>query len=630
MSPRSPAAFALQLATFATRTGGPLPLLDGLSASLGYLGVAVMARPAQRASGAVWLRQTPTWDTLAPSLKDPADPRSFVLVVQWRRLLSRGLLRHSSADHVSPALRRLSHQLWWALLPLIKNHDVVMAQLLEAAYQRFRENSERAEFEPLWVGFDTEDDERRFDAQATALLASRRSAERPHPGFCEAVVDWLEPIFAPAVHTAGQRTVGLCTIAMHHRGQLCSTCPEIATERPFITVFDVPALLDRRIRRTMESLITTEPTRPESTARHNLQWLLSVRSRRDGVCTFQHVNGASARFIDFQRVWARWKELEMPTMFDHIADMDKLEGPRQARAFFSRFMDGAVIPEHSYSAEQLFVEAGWGTAEDFATSYSQFEAVYDGALIQRLTALDQRAGAIAKARLSLPKLDAPAPKRRIVTRRWTPLFGGPAIPVRIIRATSRHKERRNFYTLPHAVEDAMLTDRWLRIGRGLMYDSEFYWTAHAINHFASKFNEDNEPIYPWAREFCEWVNLQEAGLCDDKLFQDAIYSERLPRRLEAIARGDRSHLGMFSDAEDEIIREFFFRPTTKKRLSPQDWQPLLEKLPGRNELGVLKRFEALGKKYAFQHGYQAYKASPYFRKFAAKRRAQWIKEGCPQ
>jgi hypothetical protein len=348
------------------------------------------------------------------------------------------------------------------------------------------------------------------------------------------------------------------------------------------------------------------------------------------VCSFVHSNGAQARFIDFHRLWERWRELQMPTMFDGIPAMQTIDGPRQARAYLTRLLDGAVIPQHSYSAEELYIEAGWGSAEDFATSYSQFEAIYDAALLQLLTRIDQRAGALLKARLTQPMPSTTPPKRRIVVRHWQPLNGDHSVPIRVLRTTSQNKQRANFYTLPYDVDDPMVKDRWTRIGKGIKYDGELYWTAHAINHFANKFDADNEPTYPWAREFCEWVNLQEPELADDKLFNAAIYSERLPQRLKAIADGKLAHLGMFSLQEDEIITSFFLAPTTKKRLSTADWVPLLAKLPGRTERGVLKRFEDLGKKYAFQHGYQAYAHSPWCRKFSAQRRKQWIKEGCPQ
>ena len=628
MSERPLSAFALHLATYATRTGGPLPLLDGLSASLGAQGMAFLARPLQKAPEALWFRQTPTFKVLSDSLTSPAGQRDFVLVVQWRRLLSKALLRHDSTADVSPALRQLAHHAWWTLLPLLEDHDPVLAQLITAAQKNYQ-GSERQNFEPLWVGFDTEDDERRFDAQALSLLASRRTDKSPHDGFCEAAATWFRTAFTAATNLVVQRTVGHCTVGKHTRGGICPTCPEIAKERPFLLALDVPVLLDRHGRRNLDAPSPTQPKSPPSIVRDNLLWILSTRSRRDGVCSFDHNNGAKARFIDFQRLWARWRELELPTMFDNITTMEKIDGPRQARAFFAKLLKGRVIPEHSYSAESLFIEADWGTAEDFATSYSQFEAVYEGALLQALAEVDQRTGALLKARSMLPKTKQSRPARRVVTLRWAPYNGDLPVPINVIRSTSQGKRVLNFYTLPYEVEDEMVKDRWARIGKGILYDQQIYWSAQTINYFANKRTPDDEPEYPWAREFCEWVGAQEPLLCDDKLFNAALYSDRLPKRLEAIARGDMAHLGMFSLKEDEIITEFFVTKQAQKRLAPQDWLPLLDRLPGRQERGILKRFEDLGKKYALAHGYQAYMRSPWHRKFSAQRRKQWVKEGCP-
>lgn len=630
------AQLALRLATFATRTGGPLPLLDGSSALLGLTGMAYLPRPRQKPAAPAWFRQTPTAKALADNRRalgdwadqqttEPADQRDYALVVQWRRLLSKALLRHDSTAGVPPALRRLAHQTWWALLPLIQRYDVVLAQLLEAARSNYDTNPTRAEHEPFWVGFDTTDDELRLDAQVTALLASRRTDKHPVDGFCDEMARWLAEGFRVAVVSSAQRTVGLCTVNNHTRNAFCETCPEIARERRYMLVLDVPTLLDQRSRRLITAPPTPAASGGPSVMRDNLRWIIDSRSRLDGTVRFTHSTGAPARFIDIQRLRQRWAALQMPTMFDDLPPPEQLDGSRQAQAFFETRLKHAVIPPQSYSAEDLYVQAGWGNHEDYATTYSQFTAVFESTLLTALQQLDQRAYALLQARNAQMRVPtARKIERRLVTRRYTRLDTGRPATIEVLRGLSTGRVRRNFYTLPYDVDVPAA-----RRGKVITHGEKHYWSWHAINELANEGVGEIEPTYPWARAFCEWVGEQEVELNDDKLFQDAIYSERLPQRLAAIARGDQAHLGVYSDAEDEIIREFFFRPTTKKRLSPQDWQPLLEKLPGRNELGVLKRFEALGKKYAFEHGYQEYKASPYFRKFAAKRRAQWIKEGCP-
>lgn len=644
----APAAhLALQLGTFATRT--VLPIQDGSSAILGLTGMAFLAKARKRAPEALWFRQTPTYRALresqldppspdgsdnvdfdAPDAPSPLDQCDFVLVVQWRRLLSKALLHHPSTSRDPPELRHLAHQAWWALMPLLEDYDVVLAQLIGRAIQNFRAHPERVSNQSMWVGFDTKDDELRFDAQVTTLLASRRTAKRPFEGFCEAAGQWFAETFKVATNDVAQRNLGLCTVSKHVRGGYCDTCPEIAQERKFLLALDVPALLDQRTRRLITQLTERQTPAAPSVQRDCIRWIIDTRSRLDGTCRFNHITGAAARFIDVKRLWERWRELGMKTMFDDLTPPNQIEGPRQARAYFNRIIGGATLPEHNYAAKTLFVEADWGSEDDFDTSYSQFIAVFESTLLLALQKLDQRAYALVKARTALPVIPSRVRQaRRVVTRKFIPMNGDPPIPISIIRALSSNRQPRNFYTLPYEIDEPMQKHAKLRTGKGILYNGQFYWSWRTVNELANQFITDAEPVYPWAREFCDWIGTQEPLLNDTKLFNNAIYSERLPKRLEAISRGDMAHLGSYSDDEDQRIVDFFINNPAKKRLSPQDWTPLLERLPGRNERGILKRFEELGKKYAFSHGYQAYKASPYCRKFAAGRRAQWLKEGCP-
>lgn len=623
-----PAILARQLALYATSE--PLPLLDGSRATLDVHAMAFLAQPRLRVSDGRWFRQTPTFEALGPAYPDLADQRVHFLVVHWRRLLAKGLLQHDSTLNVSLTLRRLAHRAWWTLLPMLEEHDVVLARLLTAASRNVRDNPKRAAEDPLWVGFDNNDDATRFDNHATTLLASRRKDAQSRDGFCEKASHWLSAVFKPVTHAPTQRDLGFCTVRQHVRGGTCDACPEIAADRRFLVPLEVPKLLDRSKRQYPIVMEAVAPSRTSSVLGDNLRWILDARSRLDGVYRFTHISGAASRFIDVKRLWARWRALGIASIFDeHCPPIDQLEGPRQAKRFLERALANSTIPEHSYSAQTLFLEAEWGTEDDFQTSYSAFIAVYDNVLLNALKVVDQRSAAMVKARSLLPKTgESKRPPRRVVTRSWAPNNGEPPIPILVIRSMSQAKRTRNFYTLPYDV-DSSETDKRSRIGRGIQYDGRFYWTAQAINSFANKVNYEEEPLYPWAREFCEWVGTQEPILDDDKLFNNALYSDRLPQRLQAIAAGEMAHLGMFAQREDDAIIDFFVEKQTKRRLTPLDWEPLLQQLPGRNVRGILKRLEDLGKKYAFEQGYQVYARSPYHRKFAAKRRAQWIKEGCP-
>jgi len=625
----TPSLFATQLAVYATETGGPLPLLDGSSGLLKLNGMAYVARPSSRPSAGRWFRQTPTCKALLRDPDYPVDQRNHILVVNWRWLLAHGLLQHKTTANTSAPLRQLAHRAWWLLLPLLRDHDAVMTHLLTRACEAYQQNPARVAEEPFWVGFNGEAGESRFDAHATALLADRRTDKQPHEGFCEKASRWLATMFQPAVHRQTQRSVGLCIVGQHVRGGFCPTCPEVAVERPFLLALEVPALKDQRLRRTFGTLNAAPAKEVPSVRRDNLRWILDARSRLDGIYRFTHFNGTPSRFIDIQRLWQRWVDLELPTMFDKFPPPDQIEGPRQAYAFLVRLLEGAVISPHDYSAAELFVEAGWGSSEDYATSYSQFIAVTNSALLALLQREDRRAAAVVRARLSLQNaLAKTTVSRRVVRRTWVPPNEDLSITIQVVRAKSRNKVVRNFYTLPYVITDPMVTDRRARVGKGILYEGQLYWTPQAINSFANQTLANGEPTYPWAREFCEWVNLQDETLDSAKAFRAAVYSERLPERLRAIARGEQAHLGAYSQQEDETIREFF-SACGKQRLLSQDWLPLLEAMPGRNERGIRRRFEEMGKKYAFQHGYQAYTQSVYYRSFSAKRRKQWMKEGCP-
>lgn len=644
MSESPAASLARHLAAYATQTGGPLALWNGSGAALADSGLAFLARPLQKPPEAAWFRQTPTGKAWAaaslldqldavvsdlPATPGPLDRHQFVLVVQWRRLLSKALVHHPSAANVPADLRHLAHKAWRTLLPLVRRHDVVLARLLEQAQENLRARADKLDETPFWIGLNDKDDELRLDAQMTRLLASRRTDRTPHDGFCEEAATWLREALLPAVNDVVQRNIGFCDDGLHRGGHPCSKCPEVAPERSFLLALDPPALLDRRIRGAMRGAEIESPEAP-STLRENLLWLSHTRFRKDGVYCVTH-NEAPARIIDLQRMAAHWKTIEMPSMFEDLAPMDHIDGPRQALRALTRLLDGAVISPMAYDAQHLFIEAGWGSAEDYLTSYSQFPMIYDSALAVALARVDQRAAALLKAKLSRPPVSPLARRiRRTVVRRWTSPSDGVEHNIEILRATSVGKQKRCFYTLPYAATDPTIGDQRSRVGKGVLYNGELFWTPHVINFLANKTGGNGQPVYPWAREFCDWVGQLDAELNDDALFKAAVYSERLPQRLVAIARGDQAHLGSFSLQEDAAIVEFFVEQRAKKRLSATDWASLLQKLPGRSERGILKRFEELGKKYAFQHGYQAYAHSPWCRKFSASRRKQWIKEGCPQ
>lgn len=622
---------ALQLTAYATGKAR-LPLLDGSSSSLSPLGLAFHGLPPRRGSDGSWFRRTGTFE----ASQDAHNPipigqnqLEFFLVVQWRRLLSKGLLRHSQTADVPADLRRVAHHAWWALLPLIRQHDIVMATLLERSQRNYQSQLPRTVHEPFWVGFDNEIAELRFDKQAVVLLNSRRTAEHPRDGFCEAAAKTLMDGFRIATHNQGERHLALCSVGPHVRGKPCKSCPEIAKERPFLSLLTIPLLADPKMRQMLSFSPKRYPVdRAPSERVEFLRWILESARSDDGVHAFHLPSGAPARFIDFTRLRQTWKELDFTTPFDQLGPIEKQAGAQESVKYFERVMHGA-LSRNSYSAVDQFVAAGWGEAKDFDVSLDGFTAVLDSAVAVQIELADQQAGAAAKARASraLIKQKGVREGRRVVTRMFRPL-GRPPMAINIVRAISVGKKNRNFFSVPYEVQDPMLEDKRLRFGRGITDQGTFFWTLQTLNYFANQLDITGAPMYPLGREFVEWATAVDAELVDRKSFNDAIYSDKLGERLDLIARGELAHLGAFSRYEDEQIQRFLVEQPKKKRLGDAEWAELLKVLPGRTKRGVLRRFEELGKRFAFSHGYVEFMRSPWHRKFSAMRRRQWIKEGC--
>jgi hypothetical protein len=617
---------ALQLATFATQTA--LPLWSDTKASLGPAGLAYLGSPSPKRSGSLWFRQTKTFQAAQDAGSPlPADQQEYFLVVQWRRLLGKGLLQHQAGADVPADLRRLAHHAWWALIPLVRRHDIVMATLLERAQKNFNAQTARAAHESFWVGFDNELDERRFDKQAIALLNSRRTPENDRNGFCEEAARWFAEGLDPVVHTASQRTIALCTVARHVRGGHCSTCPEVANERPLLLVLDVPLLSDPKIRQLLTTPKDEDQRTDDPSLRvEALRWIADTCFPDDGVFRFTLSNGAPARLIDFGRLRKVWRELGFPTPFDSLAGPETTEGPRESVRFFERMMHG-TLTSNRYDERGLFLDAGWGEPQDYEPLYGGYAAVLDSALLYQIGVEDQRAAALLKARQHVPPKrtnERPA-RRRIIRMFESP--GAEPVAIGIIRAKTQGKRTLNFFTTPYEVHDPLVNNDALRVGRGIKDQGVLHWSLQTLNYFANQMT-GTEPMYPNARAFVEWAAGIDADLCDRKQFNEAVYSDRLPARLAAIARGERHHLGPFSRYEDEQIEKFFTANQKKKRLTMEEWAVLLQALPGRSRVGVLRRFEELGRRYAFANGYAVYVRSPYCRKFSNARRRQWIKEGC--
>lgn len=616
-----------------------LTLLDGSRASLSASGLAVYALGRERASEAAWLRQTPLPAALAAS-GAPLDwkTKGYYLAIQWRNLLSKAFFRRPNAptDPWTAELQAVAHQAWRAALPVVQRYDVVLATLISQAAQQRADYPDRLLDNPFWSGIDEPDDELRFDAHASYLLSLRRTPDSPHDGFCERLSRWFNHQLASALRARDTQDFGLCLMRDHRAADRCPTCPEVSADRPYVGVFDGDKLFERRkpwpiTPVTFRGFSTDAPLPegPEAPALLGLRWLLESRSRLDGIARFTLSSGQPGRLINLRILAKRWKTLRLKTALDAY-DVSTDTGLSDAHRYMTQFVGDELLPQAATLIPRIYFEAQWGDEAAYEADAPYLISVSDVSLIRRLARVGTRAAALAKAQLAQrhrPKRTA-GPARRTVPLLYTPKDAALGHPITVFRSKSTGGTRRNFFSTPFEVQGPRLYPR-NRAGQGVLVDGVMHWSVFALHSLAKETLGNDEPTYPGAREFAQWVDEQDAQMPTDRAFKDALYAANLKQRLIAVSAGERLHLGRFSNAEDAILVEFFTKNQRLKRFDPDAWQSLLVRLPGRTERGILRRYDELGREYAFIHGYAAYERSPFHRRYSALRKKQWRKEGCP-
>lgn len=634
-----------QLSDHVVYTARELPdlaLYDGSRGSLNRLGLSVLSQPRSRPTESKWLRRS----ALSRALREHPSGLGALrfadhghwLMVQWRTLLSKALLRVESVAVPPAPLRALAHHAWWAAYPIVEQYDVVLADLLKRAHHAYVKQAERQVHEPYWVGIETYEDELRFDAQATYLLAMRQTPTTP-VGFCERVTAWFNDAFSDAIFHTEQRDFGLCGTRRHVRGQPCPTCPEVKVDRPFLGIFDGDALA----RLTQREIQQPGPqgdfvpfddgplvlSGPMSQQLHNFRWMLEARSRHDGVARFTTRSGNTSRLIHLPRLKACWQRLGIKSVLDDY-DLTTADGLDQAYRYMLGLIGHTAMPPNVAPLEAIYAEAKWGGPADYAADAPYMIAVTDVSLVQRLARLGDKAAALTKAVAVQPRPPAPkgAPQRRSLPLTFQPQNGGPAYQITVVQYTNSSKRLLNFFSTPFTPTGSYLEPR-NRAGQGIYVNKALHWTVYALNRLASEKTPGDEPLYPLAREFAAWAAEWDSKLISRRAFLDAIYDAKHGERLVALELGQRGSLGRFTAKEDQIIRDYFLSVPRSRRMESNDWVSLLKLLPGRNQRGVMRRLEELGKEYAFINGFKAYAASPFHRKFSNARKRRWLKEGCP-
>lgn len=631
-------ALVSQLHRIATRSHA-LTLLDGTRAALNATGLAVYALGRERPPEAAWLRKTPLSEALAAA-GTPLDfkTKSHYLAIQWRTLLSKGFLRrpNAPADPWASALRATAHCAWRVALPVIQRYDVVMADLLTRASSARSEYAERLVDDPNWVGLDDPDDLIRFDAHASYLLSLRRTADQPHADFCERLCRWFNLQLADALRARETQDFGHCLMRDHRSAEPCETCPETVADRAFVGIFDGDELFNLRKPRAAQALTFKTfksdaplPEGPEAPTILSFRWLLESRSRLDGIARFTLPSGQGARLINLRLLGARWKAIRAKSILQDY-DVTTENGLAAAQRYMEPFLGGDLLKPATVPMAKVYLEAQWGDEQEFAADEPYLLAVSDAALIRRLARVGTRAVALAKAQKGLSRRPkrGEGPVRRTLQLTYAPAGGTLSHTITVVRCSSVGQTRRNFFSTPFPVHGGRTHPRE-RGGQGILVSGTMHWTNFALHKIARELSGADDPTYPWADEFSRWVDEQDAKLATDHAFTEALYAARLKDRVVAVTAGEKSHLGRFSVTEDDIIVEFFATAKRRKRVDVDAWIQLLQRLPGRTERGILRRYDELGKEYAFIHGYDAYQRSPFHRRFSATRKAQWRKEGCP-
>lgn len=153
-------------------------------------------------------------------------------------------------------------------------------------------------------------------------------------------------------------------------------------------------------------------------------------------------------------------------------------------------------------------------------------------------------------------------------------------------------------------------------------NGEPFWSLHGVV---------NQPRPDEARKtlehFEKWLAQTDLRLTEAE-FRRLIYDQRLPERLQKVALGKQAHLAAFSRTEDAAISEIA-KLRTPGRFTVEQKVALTSALPGRQWLGIKRRYEQLAFRYALARGWSSYLVSGWKTNNLRKRELRWKKKGVP-
>lgn len=149
---------------------------------------------------------------------------------------------------------------------------------------------------------------------------------------------------------------------------------------------------------------------------------------------------------------------------------------------------------------------------------------------------------------------------------------------------------------------------------------EPFWSLHGV---VNQPRPDSERKI--LEHFEKWLAQTDLRLTEGE-FRRLIYDQKLPERLQKVVSGKQAHLSVYSRTEDAAITEIA-NLRAPGRFTDAQKIALTTALPGRQWLGIKRRYEQLAFRYAVTHGWAAYLASGWKTNNLRKREARWKKKG---
>lgn len=592
----------------------PYPVHDGTRETLAEHGVAYYLEPRRRRrEEAPWFGST-RWAELKTSWaqrQGVASPRwddhDVLFLVHWPMLL-----RTASPLWAPSPMRAVAHRLLRDLVPLISHYDAALALMIQRFETAWAHRLPEALDMPLFFGQESVLDESLFHAHLMHLVGNKDFRRRLE----ETMRGSLRVVSA----RRSQERLGLCA-ARHRKGLRCEACEDGRWVRRYTSL-----LWPGRLASVMISTLgAPQFSFPElwaggindpwlSEARH---WL-SLLEPDEGVIRLRTPGYGESLLVDFGRVLARRRIEGRESPLARIDDTGSHDwwflGAR-ARRLFDEATSQRYLARRPAPLKDLVEAQGWEWRETLDVPYE----------LLSLHALSQRLHRAKGRRLAVRNPVTRRPSKR-TTKAVTLSYDGRAVTV--IRRKKIYRLRddpadiapRNYYSLPFDVSGAV-TGRQGRRGLAVRVSGELFWNLQGVNHLV------NLERWPEALPFRDWILEQDEGLTS-KRFTQLCYEAHYGARVAKKQAGELAHLGSFTGHEDTTVRAFLeARPPGSHRMSRAEWGTLLERLPGRNVNGVLRRLEELGKEYAREQGYQAYLNSPLCLRRSAARGKRWRREG---